>query len=117
MKRSPLRARPPVDQSAEPGYAAWKAPAWGRCEACGKRDRLIRHHVVLAQHVRALGGPVYDLRNSLLLGTGVRCDCHRSHHHATRRLPLAVVSPEAIAFAQELLGGERAGEYLRRYYR
>jgi hypothetical protein len=116
VKRSPLRARPPADRRSEPGYVAWHAPVYGECAVCGKRDRLVRHHVVLQQHVRALGADPWDLRNSILIGSGFACSCHRSHHVACRRLPLDKVPDAAIVFAVLLLGEERAQDYLGRYY-
>ncbi len=117
MKRSALRSRPPADHSDEPGYRTWHAPTWGECSVCRAPDRLVRHHVILAQHVRALGGPVWDLRNALTLGAGGRCGCHRAHHHATRRLPISALNAENLAFAVQLYGEDRAAEYLLRYYR
>jgi 5-methylcytosine-specific restriction endonuclease McrA len=115
MKRSPLRTRPAVDHRDEPGYGAWHAPVFGLCAVCGARGRLVRHHVVLAQHVRALSGPAWDLRNAMALGY-FACCCHRDHHHAVRRIPLARVPAAAIAFADELLGDAMAHAYLTRYY-
>lgn len=115
MKRSPLRARSRVDRSDEPGYWAWKAPVFGSCAACAAHGLLLRHHVVLEQHVRAEGGDPWDLANSLLLGY-YACSCHRDHHHAVRRLPRSKLPPAAIAFVTELLGPARRDDYLRRFY-
>lgn len=116
MKRTPLIARPGPDRRSEPGYRAWHTPAHGPCAACGTRGLLLRHHVVLEQTVRREGGDPWDLANALALGY-YGCACHRQHHHATRRLPLAIVPPAAVAFAQALLGEARAADYLARYYR
>lgn len=115
MKRTPLVAKPGPDRRAEPGRGAWKSPVVGECAACGRRGLLLRHHVVLEQHVRAAGGDPWDLRNALALGY-YACRCHRDHHHAVRRIPLSCVPPEAIAFAVELLGVAAADSYLARYY-
>jgi hypothetical protein len=114
VKRTPLRARP-VDHSGEPGYRAWKKAEHGSCAACGARGLLLRHHVIHEQHVRALGGDPYDLRNAIQLGY-YACACHREHHAAVRRLPRAILPPEAVEFATELLGAGPAEAYLSRYY-
>lgn len=116
MRRTPLRLVAPPTHTDEPGYRAWHAAVWGRCAVCDQPGRLIRHHVVLEQHVRAAGGAPYDLRNALPLGY-YACSCHRDHHHAVRRLPLARVPPAAVEFAIELLGEPAAIDYLARYYR
>lgn len=115
MKRSPMRDKPPVDHSSEPGYREWKTPSFGRCGVCGKPGLLVRHHVVLEQHLRAQGLPAYDLRNALLIGDGRRCDCHRDHTAACARISIKRVPDEAIAFCSELYG-PGAGAYLSRYY-
>lgn len=115
MRRSPLRARPPVDRSDEAGYRAWHTPVWGPCAVCEKRGLLLRHHVILEQHVRIEGGDPWALANSLALGY-FACSCHRRHHSACARLPISCVPAAAIAFAVQLLGAERAEDYLKRYY-
>lgn len=114
MKRTPLLSRRRPERPLEPGYKAWHTPVFGRCEACGKPGLLLRHHVVLEQHVRAAGGDPYDLRNAMALGY-YSCACHRHHHHAVRRLSIRAVPDEAVAFCSELLG-PAAGAYLSRYY-
>lgn len=116
MKRSPLLPKPAPDRSGEPGYRQWKAPVTGPCQVCGTVGRLVRHHVILEQHVRALGGDPYDLRNSLLIGAGYVCRCHREHHGACRRIPRCRLSAAAVEFAVELLGPEGGEDYLERYY-
>lgn len=115
MKRTPLIARAPVDHSGEPGYREWKTPSYGRCAVCGKWGLLIRHHVILEQHLRAIGAPAYDLRNAMRIGAGYVCACHRQQTSAVNRIPLAKVPDVAIEFAHELLG-EAAESYLTRYY-
>lgn len=114
MRRVPLRAHPPQPRFDEPGREEWKRPHWGRCALCGERGLLIRHHVVLEQHVRAEFGNPYDLRNALPLGA--YCRCHRLHHQAAARIPRSAIPPAAVEFAVELLGPERAELYLARYY-
>jgi hypothetical protein len=116
VKRSPLRARPPVDHRSEPGYRAWHTPVYGCCCACGARGLLLRHHVVTEAHVRAAGGDPWDLDNAMALGY-YACTCHRDHHHCVRKIALAAVPDAAVTFACELLGEHQAAEYLARYYR
>lgn len=115
MKRTPLRPQPPAERRSDPGWREWHEPTYGRCEACGAAGLLIRHHVVLEQHVRSHGGDPWDLANSLLLGA-YACRCHSEHHAATRRLSLALLPDAALAFAVDLLGEQPAAIYLRRYY-
>lgn len=113
MRRVPLRAVPPPNRSDEPGYRVWHSPAFGRCAVCDQPGRLVRHHVVLEQHLRAMGAPAYDLRNALDLG--MHCRCHSQHHNGARRIPVSKVPDDAIAYASELLG-DGVGAYLSRYY-
>ena len=112
-----MRVKAPVDRRSEPGYAAWHQPSFGPCAACGIPDRLIGHHVILAQHVRALDpGLVWALANRLQLGSGARCGCHSRHHAAVARLPLSIIPDAALAFASDLLGEAGAADYLARHY-
>jgi 5-methylcytosine-specific restriction endonuclease McrA len=111
-RRTPLRASVAVDRS-ELGQAAWKAPRWGACEVCSRPGRLQRHHVVTERHVRQVrGGDPWDARNAMELCAA----CHADHHHGTRRLPLARVPDDALAFAVDLLGEHQAAAYLARHY-
>jgi hypothetical protein len=116
VKRSPLVPRPGPDRRGEPGYRAWHTPVYGCCSACGARGLLLRHHVITEAHVRAAGGDPWDLDNAMALGY-YACTCHRDHHHAIRRIPRAKVPDAAVMFAAELLGSERAEDYLARHYR
>lgn len=90
---------------------------FGRCTAprCSWRGRLVRHHVVYEQHVRAAGGDPWDQANAMLLGTG--CTCHADHHSGKARLPVWAIPQTAMDFAIELLGTDRAALYIARYYR
>lgn len=112
------RARKRARVKAErPGRVVWKEERTGPCGVCGRRGRLLRHHVVYEQHVRREGGDPWDLRNALDVGR--YCDCHDAHHRSgpgRRPIPLAKVPEEAIAFAVDLLGEDRAVDYFRRYY-
>jgi hypothetical protein len=76
----------------------------------------MRHHVALEQHVRREGGDPWDQRNAMLLG--VFCRCHGDHHapNGQRKLPLRKVPPAAVRFAVDLMGQDRAVEYLSRHY-
>lgn len=114
MRRSELLAKPPADLSSEPGYREWKKPTFGACSVCGATGRLERHHVIALQHCRMLGAPLFDLRDSMLLGA--HCRCHRDQTSAAARIPLSKVPPEAREFAVELLGEPAAEEYLARFY-
>lgn len=114
MRRVPLAPARPADRTGEPGYREWHTPSFGRCGVCGKPGLLIRHHVVLEQHVRAAGGDPWDLRNALRLGA--HCPCHRAHHGSSRRIPAARIPPAAIEFALALFGAELADAYFDRYY-
>lgn len=66
-------------------------------------------------HVRREGGDPWDLRNSMLLGTG--CRCHDRHHQAVERIPVRLIPQTAIDFLIELLGPDRAALYTHRFYR
>lgn len=98
------------------GREAWHRAtvADSRCACCGKRSADPHgHHVVLARHVRAKGGNVWDLRNRLTLAH----DCHLNHHHGgdRQRIPQSALRPENVEFVRELLG-EDAQAYLDRHY-
>jgi hypothetical protein len=109
-------------RQAEPGRDVWKAKRYGRCAACLRYGRLIRHHVLLEQAVRHhTGADPWDLRNALDLGAD--CRCHANHHQAfdgagnDLRLPFRLVPPAAIAFAVETIGEGPALNYFQRRYR
>jgi hypothetical protein len=108
--------KPPADHRDEPGYREWHEPVIGPCAVCGVRGTLVRHHVVREQDVRKAEGDPWELRNSILIGAGYSCRCHRRHHDHFRRISLSLVPAEAIAFARELLGAGAAEDYLARHY-
>lgn len=116
LRPSPASRRKARAKLAEPGRAAWKAAHSGRCEGCGRRGPLVRHHVVEEQDVRRYGGDPWDLRNAMELGR--YCRCHADHHAPNGRgkLPLARVPRAAVEFAVLLVGEDRAVNYLRRHY-
>lgn len=93
----------------------WR-PRTGKCAVCRRRGPIWYHHVVLAQHVRREGGDVWDFRNALPVGQPFLCSCHEAHHNAQPRIPAAKLPDDAIRFAVELMGEDRAAEYIRRYY-
>lgn len=110
-----MRPKPPADHRSEPGYREWTTPPpRGKCACCGEDGPRERHHVIKAQHLRAEGLPVYDLRNAMLLGRW--CRCHSRHTNAAVKIPLRLVPPEAVEYALELLGPERGADYLSRHY-
>ena len=92
----------------------WKHRRWGRCSLCSNYGPIERHHVVLEQIVRRLGGDPWNVSNSMLI-----CPvCQQGHHHPgvnDTRIPYAKVPQEARNFAYELLG-EGADDYFRRRY-
>ncbi len=79
------------------------------CRACGRPAQHV-HHVVLRQHIERLKGDRWHPDDALALCTA----CH-AQAHGLRRLPVAVLRPENLAFAVDLLGAY-AVDYLRRYY-
>lgn len=89
----------------------WTAAMELKCRRCGRRARH-QHHVVYEQHVLRMGGDPLDPDNGLSL-----CfSCHMSHHHSMDgKLPLSILRPENIAFAERLLGAA-AVDYFARYY-
>lgn len=97
----------------------WR-PRNGRCAVCGRRGRIVFHHIVYGQHVKALGGDVWDFRNALAVGAPLgRCRCHDNHHHPGvngGRIPRSLLPEVAVQFAVDLMGEDRANAYLARYY-
>jgi hypothetical protein len=113
--RAKQRAR---RKAEEPGRSIWKAERTGECGVCGRRGKILRHHVVYEAHVRREGGDPWDLRNGMDVGR--YCACHRKHHEsgpAREPIPMTKVPEEAVAFAAELMGEDRASDYFIRYYR
>lgn len=81
------------------------------CRACGKGSGVQHHHVIFRQHVERVGGDYWHPDDALALCV----QCHLGAAH-TFRLPLTVLRDENYRFARDLLGPERAYEYLRRRY-
>lgn len=101
-------------RSREPGFAEWHEPRRGKCRVCGRRGRLLRHHVVYEQHVRNMGGDPWDLRNAM--DVGAHCDCHELHHGGSARISAERLPEDAVRFAVRLMGRDRARAYIGRYY-
>lgn len=90
---------------------AWTEAWHGKPCAVGCGRRAVHgHHVITTQALRRYGftDRLWDPRNCL----PVCFDCHGSHHGASRRIPLSVLSEDARAFADEL----GLGYLLERYY-
>lgn len=91
-----------------------------QCRQCGEGARLTLHHCVYQQELRRLAGS--DRRKAAKLCVDYRnliplCpDCHAAHHQRRRPLPLVVLPDSVYAFAKDVMGLERAYEYLRRRY-
>ncbi len=127
MKRSPLRRKPrPRKQPDElERMAAFKAAAFKPrgippdfhrgCMACGdllETGGWHAHHVVTQQHIRRADGDVWDPRNAMRLCA----PCHDAHHSRQRPIPYSAVPPDALEFADELLGRDGAEAFFARYY-
>lgn len=94
------------------GERRWYAALGVRCAMCGPSTyRMALHHICYAQHVRAEGGDRWDPRNALTLCAS----CHAKHHHGTP-VALALLPDAAFAFVAELLGPDKAYNYLARRY-
>lgn len=124
--------RPAKRRPLEPGEEAWKRKRWGRCAGCGAYGRIVLHHCVSEQELRRSAsdliefGVVWNQQNAIKLGApyamggNPRCSCHDGHHHPgvnDTRLPMSVVPSSAIAFANLILGPDRAEDYFKRHYR
>lgn len=81
------------------------------CRACGKGSGIQHHHVIFRQHIERVGGDCWHSDDALALCV----QCHLGVAH-TFHLPLTVLRDENYRFARDLLGPERAYEYLRRRY-
>ncbi len=71
------------------------------------------HHVVKEQHVKREHGDHWDPRDALSV-----CRVHHDKHHGAERwqIPTLCLRDANIEFAAELLGRDRAVDYLRRHY-
>lgn len=130
-RKPSARKRVAVRRRLEPGEATWKARRSGTCAVCGKRGRVVLHHLTDEQTVRRAtskeqqaGGIVWNQANALMVGApfswGGKCRCHLAHHHwsiVDTRIPFEKVSPAARRFAAETLGEGPAEAYFRRHYR
>lgn len=117
----------------EPGETEWKRERTGICASCKRRGKIRLHHVVRERDIRQLASPeeiadgiCWRLENAIglgapyVMGGNVACQCHANHHSrgiSDRRLPISLIPPAARTFVVELMGPERAWDYLDRHYR
>lgn len=81
---------------------------------CGCRDRLnARHHCVYAQHLRQMAPHLLDDERNLVPVARV---CHGSHHARSQPYTLAMLPDSVYEFAVEVMGPEKAYNYLERRY-
>lgn len=82
------------------------------CRMCeDPKKKWQAHHIVYEQHLRDVGAPIWDNRNSMRL-----CDdCHRRHHNRSQVVPLSKLSNRNVEYAFEALG-LRAYDYLGQKY-
>ena len=84
---------------------------------CGQ-PAAIFHHVVYQQELRRVALHDTTLKATLCGDTRgmvpMAQSCHERHHSRSRPLRLAVLPDEAFVFAAEVLGRERAYNYLSR---
>jgi hypothetical protein len=123
VKRTPLkrkkglvRGRPPSAGVEAQGPRAravprGRAPARKWCE-CKTPQRGHAHHVLYQQHAKAEGANPHDPRNAML----VCGHCHFQHHKGVWRIPESAIPVPALEFLIEVLGVDRARDYLARYY-
>jgi hypothetical protein len=72
----------------------------------------VLHHCVYQQEVRKHGGDLGDPRNFMVVSERR----HERHHSRTEALSLEMLPDPAYEYASELLGPEKAYNYLRRRY-
>lgn len=128
LKRTPLARKTPLarrhrirvhrkPKPIEPGQIEFKLVRHGICRVCHVVGLVRRHHIIYEQVVRREGGDPWDPRNGMWVGIeGMTCDCHERQHNASQRIPESLLSVAAREFAVELLGEDRAADYLRRLY-
>jgi len=84
---------------------------------CG-RPADVRHHVVYQQELRRVAGRDKARGDALRgdpRGMVPMCNsCHERHHSRSKPLPLSVLPDCAFVFAAEVLGSDRAFNYLGR---
>jgi hypothetical protein len=90
---------------------------------CGAIRGLALHHLVYQQELRRLARSIddgdlraitlcQDRRNLVVVGPA----CHAAHHNRSKPYRLSMLPDAAFEFAGDVLGPERAFEYLRRRY-
>lgn len=88
----------------------------GECAACHSTGPFEVHHVVERQRCRRTGAPQFSPDDALRLCAKSPGTCHERHTSAQRRVPLAALRDENIAFAERWLGAGPAYNFLTRYY-
>ena len=108
------RERTPEGYEGAYGVVVWRENLGSACQCCGKPSRrLVGHHVTYRQQIRQTpNGLMWDIRNRMVLDQ----ECHEKHHNRSRVIPLATLPDSAYEYAADLLGPEKAFEYLRRRY-
>lgn len=97
--------------------AQWYASKGRRCCRCGARSRLVLHHVIWEQHVRAARGDVFDPRNGLTLCHDCHVDYHAGPASSTHKpIPLRCLRNDTFDFMYELLGAAAYDYLQRRWY-
>lgn len=85
------------------------------CAICGKPGDFHAHHIVDKQVLKndygITGDALYDTRNALRLHR----HCHFQFHNGRVEIPLSKLKDEMIEYAQQIMG-QRAYDYLKRYY-
>lgn len=122
MKRAPIkrkkamrRPRPtPRQEVEELRRRLFRASARLQRKFCQCRtsSRAHAHHVLYEQHAKVEGANPHDVRNAML----VCGHCHFQHHKGVARIPAAAIPELGIEFLREVLGPDRAVDYLTRYY-
>lgn len=120
MKRTALKRTAPPRRVAsggrfDPERELFKLAARQQHKFCQCRTptRGQAHHVLYEQHAKAEGANPHDERNAML----VCGHCHYVHHQRSAALiPERDIPAPAIEFLVEVLGVERAQDYLARYY-
>ena len=87
-----------------PGARGWTQRVfalYGRqCVVCGGKASQA-HHAVPRQTIVARGGDSFEIAYDPRNGVPVCFDCHQAHENASRRIPLSLLPPGVVAWADE----------------
>jgi len=87
------------------------------CAVCGRTDSFDAHHVIEAQYLKQNGHAVYVEANALrVCDQYAKNNCHGKHTGRSRKIRLKELLEENLIYAVELLGPDKAENYLRRNY-